>query len=205
LEPFISLQFDSQMNFKFFKGPLVSHLSSFLWLTLTVALLPCAFGRCPLPLHDCQLPKASHVWSTRVLRRHQLTVAPHATSLPLPLPLAITGHTMHIPLATRVAGRIIKSTKPFTCYCQLHFSLLERAHASSFLCRHYRRAHLTIAPPLHCTLVLTNTQNGSALAPRCFHTQPRHRSRSQPAAFQLFPAGCEQYHRHPPIKIRHRW
>jgi hypothetical protein len=118
--------------------------------------------------------------------RHLSACAPHRHNWP--------PHAEPLP-CTRPCQAIECVASPSrSCFTRYHaapfFSPRGSAH-SSFLCRHCRRAHLAVTPPLCRTREATKGLNGSALAPRCFPTQPHRWSRSEPAAFQLFPTGCE--------------
>jgi hypothetical protein len=181
------------LNFKFKQA----HLSASYFRSLASAayctLLPAACCHCLLLVVAAACRSVVSPLRTRVPSHRKRPVAitlPPPRAAPPPLPHAC-------PWPLKWAASIFKSTKPFTRYCVAPFlSLPEWACDSSFLCRHYRRAHLIVTPPLRCNLEPTNTRNGSVLDPRCFHTQPCHRSHSELTAFQLFPGGCEQYHRH---------
>jgi hypothetical protein len=196
--------FGFDLNFKF------SRVSFSPWRALAVALLlspaaTFAVGRCTASTaatcySRCRRTRArvsAQVSGTaQGHSRHLSARAPrHCNWQPHTEPLPYT----HLHQAIECVASPSRSC--FTHYRAAPFFSPRASAHSSFLCRHCRRAHLVVASPLHRTRAATKGLDGSALAPRCFPTQPRRRSSSEPAAFQLFPVGCEQYHRRPLIKI----
>jgi hypothetical protein len=183
------------VNFKFARAH--SSASSFLSLPHALAAMPSAATYVAAHCHVL-LPTA---WR----QRRRVTSPPHGhTHLsawprqpptpPLLPPLGTVTVIRHSAAAShRARAPKCLSTHPSILpYIRFNTPFLLSAHAT--------RKNGFLRPPLPSSAIrrpraATKGHSGSALAPRCFHTQPSHWSHSEPAAFQLFLAGCEQYHR----------